>query len=113
MALRWPDKDPDELLDYTVDWSRFLGDLTIASVQWTHLQDDGTESSALSASSTFNGLTVNSVANTNTTATIVLNGGTANIDNKLVCQVTTSSSPKTSAAIVTKRVIHLRVRERS
>ena len=96
MALRWPDKDPDELLDYTVDWSRFLGSLTISSVIWK-----------------FIGITVNNQTNTSTTATIVLNGGTANIDNKLVCQITTSSSPKTSAAIVTKRIIHLRVRERS
>lgn len=113
MALRWPDKDPDELLDYTVDWSRFLGSLTISSVIWKFIQNDGTESSTLSNSDTFNGITVNNQTNTSTTATIILNGGTANIDNKLVCQITTSSSPKTSAAIVTKRIIHLRVRERS
>ena len=24
MAFKFPDKDPDERLDYTVDWSRFL-----------------------------------------------------------------------------------------
>jgi|TARA_R100000149_G_scaffold27232_1_gene10503 hypothetical protein len=113
MALRWPDKDPDELLDYTVDWSRFLGSLTIASVVWKFIQSNGTESSALSNSDTFNGFTVNNQVKTDTTATIVLNGGTANTDTKLVCQITTSTSAKTSAAIVTKRVIHLRVRERS
>jgi hypothetical protein len=113
MALRWPDKDPDESLDYTVDWSRFLDTLTISSVVWKFIQTDGTESSALSTSSTFNGISVNSISNTNSTATIVLDGGTANIDNKLVCQITTSNSAKTSAPIVTKRIIHLRVRERS
>lgn len=87
MALRWPDKDPDEQLDYTVDWSRYLDTLTIASVQWRYVQADGTESSSLSNSDTFNGLTVNSQPNTNTTATLVLSGGTANIDNKIVCEI--------------------------
>jgi hypothetical protein len=24
MAFKFPDKDPDEKLDYTVDWSRYL-----------------------------------------------------------------------------------------
>lgn len=112
MALRWPDKDPDEQLDYTVDWSRYLDTLTIASVAWRFVQSDGTESSNLSASDTFNGLTVNRVTNTSTTATIVLSGGTVNIDNKVICEITTSTSTKTNAAIVTKRVINLRVRER-
>ena len=112
MALRWPDKDPDEQLDYTVDWSRYLDTLTIASVAWRFVQADGTESSDLSASDTFNGLTVNRITNTSTTATIVLSGGTANIDNKVICEITTSTSTKTNAAIVTKRVINLRVRER-
>ena len=37
MALRWPDKDPDEQLDYTVDWSRYLDTLTIASVEWRYV----------------------------------------------------------------------------
>ena len=113
MSLRWPDKDPDEQLDYTVDWSRYLDTLTIASVAWRFIQTDGTESSNLSASDTINGMTVNRIANTSTTATIVLSGGTANVDNKLICEITTSTSTKTTAAIVTKRVINLRVRERS
>ena len=112
MALRWPDKDPDEQLDYTVDWSRYLDTLTIASVAWRFVQADGTESSSLSASDTFNGLTVNRITNTSTTATIVLSGGTVNVDNKVICEITTSTSTKTNAAIVTKRVINLRVRER-
>ena len=110
MALRWPDKDPDELLDYTVDWSRYLDTLTIASVEWryvftedvtisTVLRKKGTESDALSASSNIDtkgdddpttsedesnpvgGLIVNSIPTpTSTTASIVLQGGVANKD---------------------------------
>ena len=29
MALKWPDKDPDEQLDYSIDWSNALGDRTL------------------------------------------------------------------------------------
>ena len=24
MSYKWPDKDPDETIDYSVDWSRFI-----------------------------------------------------------------------------------------
>jgi hypothetical protein len=34
MALTWPNKDPDEVLDYTLDWSERLGTDTIASSSW-------------------------------------------------------------------------------
>jgi len=143
MALRWPDKDPDEQLDYTVDWSRYLDTLTIASVEWRYVFSEdvtisntvrkkGTESDALSASSNLDskgdddpgtpadesnpvgGLIVNSIPSpTDTTASIVLQGGVANKDYILICEITTSTSAKTSAAIVTKRMINLRVRERN
>jgi hypothetical protein len=34
-ALYWPDKDPNEVLDYTVDWAaRLDGDVIVTSV-WT------------------------------------------------------------------------------
>ena len=34
MSFRWPVKDPDEQLDYSMDWSRFLDTATISSVTW-------------------------------------------------------------------------------
>ena len=34
MSFRWPSKDPDETLEYSVDWSRFLDTATINSVIW-------------------------------------------------------------------------------
>ena len=131
MALRWPAKAPDDHLDYTVDWSRYLDTLTIASVEWRHVltnnlgaKSKGDESAALSASSNLdatdseanpaNGLIINSIPSpTSTTASVVLQGGVANKDYILICEITTSTSAKTSAAIVTKRMINLRVRERS
>ena len=184
MALKFPDKDPDERLDYTIDWSRYLDTLTIASVQWTFMThsatattngavsnstsvtldgNDGTigvgmtvtgtgisgtvtvsavgsqtsitlssaqtigddvtltfastagvESPALATSgnNTVHGMTVQSLASTNTTATIVLSGGTANQETKFLCQITTTTNSATGAAIVTKRAVNLKVRER-
>ena len=54
MALKFPDKDPDERLDYTIDWSRYLDTLTIASVQWTFMTH--------SATATTNGAVSNSTS---------------------------------------------------
>jgi hypothetical protein len=34
MALSWPPKDPDELLDYRVDWARRLGTDKITHSVW-------------------------------------------------------------------------------
>jgi len=34
MSLRWPVKDPDETLDFSIDWSRFLEGRTISEVVW-------------------------------------------------------------------------------
>jgi hypothetical protein len=190
MALRFPDKDPDEKLDYTVDWSRYLnGEVTIASVVWKIQQADGTAltfsngysfqndgliSAAAAATANVNGatsasnsvsvdgtsgtilvdhfvtgtgvtpntyvtavngstitlsntvslsddtslsfttigLTSNSQTNTATTATIVLEKGDPNTTYKLLCEITTTTSARTSAPIVTNRKIVIKVRER-
>ena len=190
MALRFPDKDPDEKLDYTVDWSRYLaGDVTIASVEWKiqkadgtavtfpngySFQNDGLISAAAAATANVNGatsasnsvsvdeisgtilvdhfvtgtgvtpntyvtavngstitlsntvslsddtslsfttigLTSNSQTNTATTATIVLEKGDPNTTYKLLCEITTTNSARTSAPIVTNRKIVIKVRER-
>jgi len=34
MSYRWPDKDKDEIVDYSVDWSRFLGEDTLSAATW-------------------------------------------------------------------------------
>jgi hypothetical protein len=35
MALTWPPKDPDEVLDYQVDWSDRLNGDTLSTSVWT------------------------------------------------------------------------------
>lgn len=54
------EKDPDAVLDYTVDWSTWLGSDTISTSGWT----------------VDSGLTTVTSANTTTTATVWVSGGT-------------------------------------
>lgn len=60
MSAAWV-KDPDAILDYTVDWSAWLVDDTIATLTVT--PDDG--------------ITIDSSSHTDTTATAIISGGTA------------------------------------
>ena len=60
MVLSWPYKDPDEVLDYQLDWMARLAGDTIASSTWI----------------VPNGITKNSDSKTETTTTIWLSGGT-------------------------------------
>ena len=126
MAFKFPDKDPDERLDYTVDWSRYLTpeNLTISSVVWKIEKADG---SAITFTEDFSfqadALVANSVSTvgltnalvvtpTNTTTTIVLDKGEANKTYTLICEITTSVSSKTTDRITTNRKIKVKVRER-
>lgn len=67
-------KDPDAILDYDVDWSRWLGTDTISSVVWVV----GT------------GLTKDSQSNTDTVAKVWLSGGTVGTNYSVTCRVTTA-----------------------
>lgn len=60
MALSWPYKDPDEVLDYQIDWSARLVEDTIVSSTW--IVPDG--------------ITKDSDTYTTTSTTIWLSGGT-------------------------------------
>lgn len=106
MSYRWPNKDPDETLDYSVDWSRFLGTgVTISSVQW-YVDNESGVKTAINAGQTVN--TIQNVAQTNnsTVATINLGSGTNNVEYKFYCRITDSSGSQA------ERVIKLRVKER-
>ncbi len=74
MALKWPDKDPDEVLDYLGDWSDRLpaGD-DIATSTWLVPV----------------GITKDSDSHTDTTTTIWLSGGTLNATYSLTNRITT------------------------
>lgn len=104
MALKWPNKDPGEQLDYSIDWSRYLDTDTISSVVWKVEDADGVKQTWV-ATTIVNGLQYISASNSTTVATIQLALGTANENYTIYCQITTSSG------VVTERKITLKVRE--
>ena len=91
MALKWPDKDPDEQLDQSSNWKPALGSDTISSIIWKIFDENGTLQT-WSDSQIVNGLQLVSRTNTNTVATIYLGSGTAFTTYKIVCRVTASDS---------------------
>jgi hypothetical protein len=68
-------KDPDSVLDYTLDWSAWLDDDTI--VTSTFLVDSG--------------LTKDSDSKTTTTTTVWLSGGTAGTNYGITNRITTTA----------------------
>jgi len=104
MSFRWPNKDPDEILDFSVDWSRWLGTATISSAVW-YVDNSSGVKTAITAGNTVNG--IQNVAQTisGDVATINLGLGTNNTEYKFTCQITDN------VGNVVERVIRLRVKE--
>lgn len=76
MANIWPNKDPDEVLDYQLDWTKRLGNDTIVSSLWI----------------VPTGITKDSDSTTTTTTTIWLSGGVASNDfYRLTNRITTAA----------------------
>jgi hypothetical protein len=114
MSYKWPDKDKDELLDYSIDWSRFLssstlaGNDTIGSVDWYIYDADGTKTE-VSDSQVVDGLqfvTGTIDEETDTIATIRLSLGTNNKRYKIACRITTGSNLKY------ERSVFIRIKEK-
>jgi hypothetical protein len=72
--MRSETKDPDETLDYPIDWADFLGSDTISTSAWTAAA----------------GITVSSESSTNTTTTAFFSGGTAGISYLVTNRITTA-----------------------
>ena len=49
MSYKWPEKDPDETADISVDWSRFLGSDSIASAVFFVDDENGTKTQVSTA----------------------------------------------------------------
>lgn len=72
----WPSKDPDEVLDYAIDWSLRLGIDRITAATFTL--------------TTAAGMTVEDSDHDNKTVSVVtLSGGTAGQRGKVLCQIET------------------------
>jgi len=99
MSFRWPVKDPDETLDYSMDWSRWLDTATISSVTWFvktpeigKTQIDAGETLTTASGSTVTDSIQNiSQTNTNTVATLNLGGGVLNREYTFICQIVDST----------------------
>ena len=105
MSYKWPDKDKDEILDYNIDWSRFLDTDTISSVTW-FIDDENDVKTEVSATDIVNGLQFVQGTNTSTVATIRLSLGTNNVRYKVTCRITTAG------ALQYERSVFLRIREK-
>ena len=74
MALEWPFKDPDEVLDYQLDWTERLDNDTISTSTW--IVPDG--------------ITKNSDGKSDTATTIWLSGGVLNSSYVLTNRIVTT-----------------------
>lgn len=72
--LIWPEKDPDEVADYEIDWTEQLSGDTITASTWI----------------VPTGITKDSDSNTTTSTTIWLSGGTTGTTYRLQNRVTTA-----------------------
>ncbi len=110
MSFRWPTKDPDETLDYSFDWSRFLGSATISSVTW-FVQTPEIGKTQINAGQTLTTASSNAVTdsiqnvsqtNTNTVATINIGSGVLNRQYIFTCRVidSTGSTAERTAKLV-------------
>lgn len=114
MSFRWPNKDPDESFDYSIDWSRYLGDAEITSVVWfvqsksydVKTQIDALETFASASGGATTDLLQNiAQTNTATVATINIGGGNRNEEYTFTCRIRDTDGKQS------ERTIKLRVRE--
>ena len=105
MSLKWPSKDPDETVDFSVDWSRYLNDqANIDTVSW-FVNDSSGVKTRIEAGEIVNNLQLVGVSNTNTVATANFGLGTNNTKYKLHCQILDTSGT------VAERSITLPIKE--
>jgi hypothetical protein len=87
-ALRWPDKDPADVLDYALDWSDQLAltspSDTISSATWTVPA----------------GLTAGAQFVVGGLATIWLSGGVAGTDYTITCRIVTAGARTLERSVI-------------
>jgi len=105
MSYKWPDKDKDEILDYSVDWSRFLGDDTLSAAVWFIKDASGVKTQVADAS-IVNGLQFVNGTLSGKVSTARFSLGTNNIRYTITCQITTGNG------LQYERSIFLRVKEK-
>lgn len=105
MALKWQDKDPDDQLDYSIDWKAQLGTNTISSVTWKILTDGAF--ATFTQGTIVDGLQHVSNTNTDTVATLIISLGTNFSTYNIICRMTASDST------IIEQEVRLRVVEKN
>jgi len=102
----WPSKDPDETVDFSMDWSRYLNDqATIDNVIWFVDNASGTKTELASVNDVVNGIQFVGKSNTNTVATINVALGTNNFKYKFSCQI------RDTSGTIAERTVLLPIKE--
>ena len=104
MSFRWPNKDPDEILDYSVDWSRWLNGSEIVNCKW-YVNDANGVKTELASGQVVNNIQNVFQTNTADTSTINLGLGSNNHEYKFYCRITTTTGS------IGERIIRLRIKE--
>jgi len=110
MSLIWPNKDPDELLDYSIDWSDIVTGFTISSVVWSVRSNTHPTETVLTAgqdrTAGSSGVISDSIQNIqqalvgDKVAIIYIAGGIDLTDYTFICTVQTSISTKLQRAVI-------------
>lgn len=104
MSFTWPLKDKDEVLDYSVDWTRWLGGASIVSYEW-YVDNEAGVKTLIAGGQVVNGIQNVAQTNSNGVVTIHLGLGTNNVNYKFYSRITDNTGS------VGERVIRLRVKE--
>lgn len=105
MSYKWPDKDPDETIDYSVDWSRFIPNDTLSSATW-FIKDANGNKEQVSNAEVVDGLQFVQPTLSGKVATARFALGTNNKKYTITCQISTGGG------LVFERSIFLKVKEK-
>ncbi len=89
MSYKWPEKDPDETADFSVDWSRFLGDDSIVSTTFFIDDASGTKTQ-VSTAQVVNGLQFLASTVAGNVATARFGQGINNLRYNVSCRINTT-----------------------
>ena len=105
MSYKWPEKDPDETADFSIDWSRFLGSDSIASATFFVDDENGTKTQVSTAQIVNNLQFIQSTVSGNV-ATARFAQGTNNLRYNITVRINTTQG------LTYERVVVLPIRNR-
>lgn len=105
MSYKWPDKDKDEIVDYSIDWSRLLNTDVITATHFYIKQEDGTKV-RLADADVVDGLQFVTATTSGQVTTARFSLGTNNVRYTIIGNI------RTEEGLQYERSVFLRVREK-